>query len=44
VFATDPFGIYISGDNSITALSSKVQGWKPHGITPIVATNTTISK
>jgi peptide/nickel transport system substrate-binding protein len=44
VFATDPFGIYISGDNSITALSSKVQGWKPHGITPIVATNTTVSK
>ena len=44
VFATDPFGIYISGDNSITALSSKVQGWKPHGITPIVATNTTVNK
>jgi peptide/nickel transport system substrate-binding protein len=44
VFATDPFGIYISADNSITALSSKVQGWKPHGITPILGTNTTVSK
>jgi len=44
VFATDPFGIYISGDNSITALSSKVQGWKAHGVTPIIATNTTVSK
>ena len=44
VFATDPFGIYISADNSITALSSKVQGWKAHGITVVLGTNTTVNK
>jgi peptide/nickel transport system substrate-binding protein len=44
VFATDPFAIYISADNSITALSSKVQGWKAHGITPMLGTNTTVNK
>lgn len=44
VFATDPFGIYISGDNSITGVSSKVTGWKAHGITVLLATNTSANK
>ncbi|MEK6227305.1 MAG: ABC transporter substrate-binding protein [Chloroflexota bacterium] len=44
VLATDPFGIYISADNAIYGLSSKVTGWKAHGITPILGTNTTVNK
>ena len=44
VFATDPFGIYISGDNSITGVSSKVSGWKAHGITVVLATNASVNK
>jgi peptide/nickel transport system substrate-binding protein len=44
VLATDPFGIYISADNALYGVSSKVSGWKPHGITPILATNTTANK
>ena len=44
VFATDPFGIYISADNSITALSSKVSGWKAHGTTVVLGTNTTVTR
>ena len=44
VLAADPFGIYISADNALYGLSSKVSGWKPHGITPIIGTNTTVNK
>ncbi|HEY8786892.1 MAG TPA: ABC transporter substrate-binding protein [Candidatus Limnocylindria bacterium] len=44
VLATDPFGIYISADNAIYGLGSKVTGWKAHGITPILGTNTTVNK
>jgi peptide/nickel transport system substrate-binding protein len=41
VFATDPFGIYISADNALYGVSSKVSGWKAHGITVVLGTNTT---
>ena len=44
VLATDPFGIYISADNALYGVSSKVTGWKAHGITPILGTNTTAAK
>ena len=44
VFATDPFGLYISGDNSVTGVSSKAWGWKAHGITVLLATNTSVNK
>ena len=44
VFATDPFGIYISADNALYGLSSKVSGWKAHGITVVLGTNTTVNK
>ena len=44
VLATDPFGIYISADNALYGVSSKVSGWKAHGITVILGTNTTVSK
>lgn len=43
-FATDPFAIYISADNALYAASSKVQGWKAHGITVVLGTNTTVNK
>jgi peptide/nickel transport system substrate-binding protein len=44
VLATDPFGIYISADNALYGLSSKVSGWKAHGITVVLGTNTTVNK
>ena len=44
VLATDPFGIYISADNALYGVNSKVTGWKAHGITPILGTNTTAAK
>lgn len=44
VFATDPFGIYISADNALYGLSSKVSGWKAHGITVVLGTDTRVSK
>jgi peptide/nickel transport system substrate-binding protein len=44
VLATDPFGIYISADNAIYGVSSKVAGWKAHGITVVLGTNTTVNK
>src|SRR5581483_1096771 len=44
VFATDPFALYISADNALYALGSKVTGWKAHGITVVLGTNTTVSK
>ena len=43
-FATDPFAIYISADNAVYGLSSKVQGWKAHGITVVLGTNATVNK
>jgi peptide/nickel transport system substrate-binding protein len=44
ILATDPFGIYISADNALYGLSSKVSGWKAHGITVVLGTNTTVNK
>jgi peptide/nickel transport system substrate-binding protein len=44
VLATDPFGIYISADNALYGLSSKVSGWKAHGITVVLGTNTSVNK
>ena len=44
VLATDPFGIYLNSTSALYGLSSKVQGWKPHGITVILGTDTTVSK
>jgi ABC-type transport system substrate-binding protein len=44
VLATDPFGIYISADNALYGLSSTVSGWKAHGITVVLGTNTTVNK
>jgi peptide/nickel transport system substrate-binding protein len=44
VLATDPFGIYISADNALYGVNSKVSGWKAHGITVILGTNTTAAK
>jgi peptide/nickel transport system substrate-binding protein len=44
VLATDPFGIYISADNAIYGVNSKVTGWKAHGITVVLGTNTTAAK
>ncbi|MGH2378009.1 MAG: ABC transporter substrate-binding protein [Candidatus Limnocylindria bacterium] len=41
VFARDPFGLYLYASNALYGLSSKVQGWKPHGITVLLGTNAT---
>jgi peptide/nickel transport system substrate-binding protein len=39
VFATDPFAIYISATNALYGVSTKVDSWKPHGITVVLGTN-----
>jgi peptide/nickel transport system substrate-binding protein len=39
VLANDPFGIYISSTNALYGVSSKVEGWKSHGITVVLGTN-----
>ena len=44
VLATDPFGIYISADNALYGVNSKISGWKAHGITVVLGTNTTAAK
>ncbi|MDP9320821.1 MAG: ABC transporter substrate-binding protein [Chloroflexota bacterium] len=44
VLATDPFGIYIDADNALYGVNSKVSGWKAHGITVVLGTNTTAAK
>ncbi len=44
VFGRDPFALYLSGNNNLTGVSKKVQGWKPHGITVVLGTNAAVSK
>ena len=44
VFATDPFAIYLNSTNALYGVSSKVSGWKAHGITVVLGTDTTVKQ
>ena len=39
----DPFAIYLYQLESLTGLSSKVSGWKPHGTAYLILTNARLS-
>ena len=42
--ATDHLLKILNSTSALYGLSSKVQGWKPHGITVILGTDTTVNK
>lgn len=37
-FTKDPFAIFLNSNDAITGMSSKVQGFQPHGVTYIIGT------
>lgn len=41
-FAKDPFGIFLNSNDALAGMSTKVQGWKAHGVTYVIGTGVQI--